>query len=112
MLLAVLLFVGAGGVPRAARYAAVFAAGVFVFYVLPFLALGWDATPFRAANAQFSMIGAMSFTAVANLWTDVLVLERHWGFLGLLWCPRCSWRRCWHAAGRASPPASWPSAWR
>jgi hypothetical protein len=87
MLLAVLLFVGAGAVPRAVRYAAVFAAGVFVFYILPFLTLGWDATPARAANAQFSMIGAMSFTAVAGLWTDVLTLDGHWWLLGLLWVP-------------------------
>jgi len=87
MLLAVLLFVGAGAVSRAVRYAAVFTVGVLVFYVLPFLALGWDATPVRAANAQFSMIGAMSFTAVAGLWTDALVLEGHWWLLGLLWIP-------------------------
>ena len=87
MLLAVLLFVGAGAVPRAVRYAAVFAAGVFVFYVLPFLALGWDATPVRMANAQFSMIGAMSYTAVAGIWTDALALEGHWWLLGLLWIP-------------------------
>jgi hypothetical protein len=87
MLLAVLLFVGAGSVPRAVRYAAVFAAGVFAFYVLPFLALGWDATPVRTANAQFSMIGAMSYTAVARVWTDVLVLNGHWWLLGLLWMP-------------------------
>ncbi len=87
MLLAVLLFVGAGSVLGALRYAAVFAAGAFVFYVAPFLALGWDASPARAANAQFSMIGAMSITAVARLWTDTLLLEGHWWLLGLLWAP-------------------------
>ena len=87
MLLAALLFVGAGSALRAVRYAAVFAAGAFVFYVLPFLVLGWGASPARAANAQFSMIGAMSLTAVANLWTDVLVLRGHWWLLGLLWAP-------------------------
>ena len=78
MLLAVLLFVGAGSALRAVRYAAVFALGAFVFYVLPFLALGWDASPAHVANAQFSMIGAMSLTAVAHLWTDTLVLQGHW----------------------------------
>ena len=40
LLLAVLLFVGVSSVPRALRYAAVFLAGVFAFYVLPFLVLG------------------------------------------------------------------------
>ena len=87
MLLAVLLFVGAGSALRAGRYAAVFAAAAFVFYVLPFLALGWDASPARVANAQFSMIGAMSITAVAGLWTDALALAGHWWLLGLLWAP-------------------------
>ena len=104
MLLAVLLFVGAGSVSRAVRYAAVFAAGAFVFYVLPFLALGWDATPARAANAQFSMIGAMSFTAVAGLWTDALVLEGHWWLLGLLWMPAVLVAALL-ARGRAREPA-------
>ncbi len=87
MLLAVLLFVGAASLLRAARYAAVFAAGVFVFYVLPFLVLGWDASPARVANAQLSMIGAMSVTAVARLWTGPLALGGHWWLLGLLWAP-------------------------
>ncbi len=87
MLLAVLLFVGAASLLRAARYAVVFAAGAFVFYVLPFLVLGWDASPAHAANAQLSMIGAMSVTAVARLWTGTLALGGHWWLLGLLWAP-------------------------
>ena len=87
MLLAVLLFVGAASLLRAARYAVVFAAGAFVFYVLPFLALGWDASPAHAANAQLSMIGAMSVTAVARLWAGTLALRGHWWLLGLLWAP-------------------------
>ncbi len=87
MLLAVLLFVGAPSLLRAARYASVFAVGAFVFYVLPFLVLGWDASPAHMANAQLSMIGAMSLTAVARLWTESLALGGHWWLLGLLWAP-------------------------
>ena len=62
-------------------------AGAFVFYVLPFLALGWDASPARVANAQLSMAGAMSLSTIAQLWRDPLVLEGHWWLLGLLWAP-------------------------
>ena len=42
LLLAVLLAIAAVSLPRALRYAAVVAAGVFAFYVVPFLVLGWD----------------------------------------------------------------------
>jgi hypothetical protein len=86
-LLAVLLFVGAGSALRALRYAAVFAAGAFAFYVLPFLAFGWDSSPLVRANAQFSMAGAMSLSTIARLWRDPLVLEGHWWLLGMLWLP-------------------------
>jgi dolichyl-phosphate-mannose-protein mannosyltransferase len=87
LLLAVLLSTAASSVPRALRYGAVFLAGGSVFYVLPFLLLGWDASPVRAANAQFSMAGAMSLASVARLWRDPLVLQGHWWLLGVLWAP-------------------------
>ncbi len=87
LLLAVLLFAGASSVPRALRYAAVFLTGAFVFYVLPFLLLGWDLAPARAANSQFSMAGAMSIAAVPRLWLDPIVLRGHWWLLGMLWAP-------------------------
>jgi dolichyl-phosphate-mannose-protein mannosyltransferase len=87
LLVAVLLFVGVSSVPRALRYAAAFLSGVFAFYVLPFMLLGWDASPVRVANAQFSMAGAMSWAAVPRLWADPLTLHGHWWLLGVLWAP-------------------------
>ena len=87
LLLAVLLVVGASSVPRALRYAAVFLAGAFVFYVLPFLALGWDTAPVHVANAQFSMVGAMSLAAVPHAWLDPTALQGHWWLLGVVWAP-------------------------
>ena len=87
VLLAVLLVVGAGSALRALRYAGVFVAGAFVFYVLPFFVLGWDASPLRHANAQFSMVGTMSPATIVRLVRDPLLLEGHWWLLGLLWIP-------------------------
>jgi dolichyl-phosphate-mannose-protein mannosyltransferase len=87
LLLAVLLFLGAGSVRRALRYAAVFLAGAFVFYVLPFLVFAWDTSPAHAANAQFSMAGAMSLSTVVQVWRGPLFLEGHWWLLGMLWAP-------------------------
>ena len=62
-------------------------AGVFAFYVVPFLSLGWDGSPLHQANAQFALAGAMSPATIARLWTDPVVLEGHWWLLGLLWIP-------------------------
>jgi hypothetical protein len=87
LLLAVLLVVGHGAALRALRYASLFAAGVFAFYLLPFFVLGWDATPLLHANAQLSMAGTMSPATIVRLIHDPLVLEGHWWLLGLLWLP-------------------------
>ncbi len=87
LLLAVLLVIAAASLLRALRYAAVVAAGVFAFYVVPFLILGWDRSPLHQANAQFALAGAMSPATVARLWTDPVVLGGHWWLLGLLWIP-------------------------
>jgi hypothetical protein len=87
MLVAVLLFAGLGSLGRALRYAAVFAAAAAVLYILPFFAFGWDASPARVANAQFSMAGAMSYTTLARLWTGPLTLQGHWWLAGLAWVP-------------------------
>ena len=87
IVLAVLLVLAAGPLLHALRYAAVFAAGVVAFYVLPFFVLGWDASPLRQANAQFALAGAMSPATIVRLWRDPVVLEGHWWLLGLLWVP-------------------------
>jgi hypothetical protein len=85
--LTVLLLVAATSLGRAVRYGVVFAAAALVLVVAPFLALGWDATPLRHANAQLSMAGTMSPATIARLFRDPLVLEGHWWLLGLLWIP-------------------------
>ena len=87
MVLAVLLVLGARSLSAATRYAAVFAAGALAVVVVPFLLLGWDATPLRHANAQFSLAGTMSPATIVRLFHDSLALEGHWWMLGLLWVP-------------------------
>jgi hypothetical protein len=87
MLVAVLLVIGAGSLPRALRYAGIFAAGVFAFYVLPFFVFGWDASPLLQANAQLSMAGSMSPATIVRLVRGPLVIEGRWWLLGLLWIP-------------------------
>lgn len=87
MVLAVLLVLGARSLGAATRYAAVFAAGALAVVVVPFLLLGWDATPLRHANAQFSLAGTMSPATIVRLFHDSLALEGHWWMLGLLWVP-------------------------
>jgi hypothetical protein len=78
----------AGRSPRGAlRYAAVFAAGVFIFYVAPFLVFGWDSSPLRQLNAHFIMSGTMSFMTVVRLVRDPLLMQGHWWLLGLAWVP-------------------------
>ena len=73
---------------QAARYAAVFAAGVLVFCVLPFAAIGWDPTTvIRHLNAHFVMTGTMSWMTVVRLFRDPLLMQGHWWLLGLLWIP-------------------------
>ena len=60
-------------------------AGVFVFYVLPFLALGWSAAPLTRTNAEFTTSGGMSLMTVARVFHDPLILRGHWWLLGLAW---------------------------
>lgn len=85
--LAAVLFLLAVSVRRAAAYAGVFLAGVAVFYVLPFLVMGWDASPLKSVNAQLAMRGTMSLATVARLVRDPLPAPGHWWLLGLLWIP-------------------------
>ena len=71
----------------AVRYAAVFLAAALVFYVGPFLLLGWSAAPLRQFNSQFTMTGTMSYMTVVRLVKDPLLLQGHWWLLGLVWVP-------------------------
>ena len=87
ILLVVLVYLLGRSRGRAARYVAVFVAAVFVFYLLPFLALGWSLPAARLVNAHFVMSGSMSFMAVVRLVRDSVLLPGHWWLLGLAWVP-------------------------
>lgn len=69
------------------RYAVVFLAAGFAFYVGPFLLLGWSAAPLRQVNSQFLMTGTLSYMTVVRLVKDPLLLQGHWWLLGLAWVP-------------------------
>jgi hypothetical protein len=87
ILLVVLVYLAGRSARRAALYAAVFAAGVFAFYVAPFFVFGWDASPLRQLNAHFVMSGTLSFMTVVRLVRDPLLMQGHWWLLGLAWLP-------------------------
>jgi uncharacterized membrane protein len=87
MLLVVLVYLAGRSPRQALRYAAVFVAGAFTFYVAPFMVLGWDSSPLRHLNAQLAMSGTMSLMTVVRLVRDPLPLTGHWWFLGLIWIP-------------------------
>jgi hypothetical protein len=87
ILLVVLVYLLGQSWRQALRYAAVFVAGVFVFYLLPFLLLSWSLPPARLVNAHFTMSGGMSFMAVVRLLRGTVLLHGHWWLLGLAWIP-------------------------
>ena len=72
---------------QAGRFAVVFLGATFVFYVAPFLALGWSAAPLRQVNAQLMMAGTMSYMTVVRIVRDQPLLPGHWWLLGLAWIP-------------------------
>jgi hypothetical protein len=88
ILLVVLVWLARGSLRRALRYAAVFAGGVVLFYVVPFPLFGWSVDRFlKHGNAHFHMYGALSYTTAVRLFRDPLVLSQHWWLVGLLWIP-------------------------
>ena len=87
ILLVALVYLAGRSIRQVVRYAAVFAAGAFAFYVLPFIVLGWDSSPVRQLNSHFTMSGTMSFMTIARLVRDPLTLPGHWWLLGLAWVP-------------------------
>jgi hypothetical protein len=87
ILLVVLVYLLGRSRRQAARYAAVFVVGVFAFYLLPFLVLGWSLPPNRLVNAHFAMSGSMSFMAIVRLVRDSVQLPGHLWLLGLAWIP-------------------------
>ena len=87
LLLVILAYLVGRSWRQALRYAAAFSAGVLVFYLLPFLLLGWGLPPAQLANAHFTMSGGMSFMAVVRLARGSVLLHGHWWLLGLVWIP-------------------------
>jgi len=87
ILLVILVYLAGRSARQTVRYAAVFAAGVFAFYVLPFFVFGWDSSPLRQLNAHFVMSGTMSFMTVVRLVRDPLLMQGRWWLLGLAWVP-------------------------
>ncbi len=85
ILLVALAYLAVRSGRRALVYGGTFVAGVFVFYVLPFLALGWSAAPLKHTNAEFTASGGMSLMTVARVFHDPLILRGHWWLLGLAW---------------------------
>ena len=55
------------------------------------------------------MIGAMSFSTVAQACGGVLVLEGHWWLLGLLWAPALVAASLLARGGRVTPPTFRPA---
>ena len=59
VLIVVLVYLLTRSARRAARYALLFLAAAFFFYVGPFLLFGWSAAPLRKFNSQFTMTGTI-----------------------------------------------------
>jgi hypothetical protein len=84
----VLVWLARDSLLRAVRYAAVFAGGVVLFYVVPFPLFGWSTDRFlTGGNAHFRMFGVLSYMTVVRLFRDPIVLSQHWWLIGLLWVP-------------------------
>jgi hypothetical protein len=73
---------------QAVHYAAVLGAGLLVFCVVPFVALGWDPTIIlQHWNAHFTVGGGMSFMTFYELLRDSYDLPGNWWLLGMAWLP-------------------------
>jgi hypothetical protein len=73
---------------RLASFMVVLACSLLAFCVLPFIILGWDASPIlHGWNAQFSVSGGMSLTTLYELLADTYLLPGFWWLLGFLWLP-------------------------
>jgi hypothetical protein len=83
-----LLYLAAGSMRRALRYAAVFLGGVLALYVLPFFAFGWSRDPFfQHLNAHFTMLGTMSYMTLVRVVRGLDLFHGSWWLLGILWLP-------------------------
>lgn len=88
IVLVAVVFLWRGSARRAVRYAAVFAGGVFLFCVAPFLVLRWSPELITQRwNAQFITNGALSPMTVIRVLRDPLVLTGRWWLVGMIWVP-------------------------
>ena len=72
----------------AVRFAALFAAGVVVFYALPFLVFGWDPHPAtRVWHQVWDMAGTLSPMTILRLWRGPAPPGGAWWLLGMAWVP-------------------------
>jgi hypothetical protein len=72
----------------ALRFTVLFAAGVALFYVLPFLVLGWDPHPAtRVWHHVWDMTGTLSPMTILRLWRDSASPGGAWWLLGMAWVP-------------------------
>ncbi len=88
VVLAVILFLWGRPWKRLAGYLVILVISLFLFCVVPFFALSWDATPIlQGWNNQFTVSGGMSITTIYELITDTYVLPGSWWLLGIVWLP-------------------------
>ena len=86
LLPAALVFLAGRSLPRAIRYAALWAGGVALFYVAPFFVAGWSRAPFtQRLNAHFVTQGALSYMTVVRVFRDPTQMQGRWWLLGLVW---------------------------
>ncbi len=73
---------------RLVRFFITFGLSMLVFCVLPFIILGWNASPIAQGwNTQFTVSGGMSLTTLYELTAGTYVLPGSWWLLGVLWLP-------------------------
>jgi Gpi18-like mannosyltransferase len=88
VVLVILVYLWGSPWRRLVRFLVTFTICLFAFCVLPFLILGWDASPILLHwNAQFTVSGGMSLTTLYELLQDTYALPGNWWLLGLAWLP-------------------------
>jgi len=93
-------YVARGRVKRALRYAILFGASLFVFYVLPFFVFGWNASfALGNWNDHLTIGGGLTLFNFLEYFNNSMQLPAGWGVFGYLWIPALAiggfalWRR-------------------
>ncbi len=88
LILVVLVYLAGSSLVQAIKYFAVFAAGMLLFCVVPFLVLGWDPSPIlQHWNAHFAVGGGLSFMTFQEYVTWSYQLAGLWRIAGWVWVP-------------------------